>query len=234
MNPPTDAAAGPVRRPVFIARQSARPSGIVGRAIVWIMARETAELNERATTLLSLRPSDQVLEIGFGHGRTVARIATAVPQGRVAGVDVSDSMTRLAIRHNRRAVAAGRLDLRTGDAASLPLDDGQFDKALSVHTVYFWNDPRACLREVRRVLRPGARFVLGFTPSASAHAASFPAEVYTFYDENQIRAMLIAAGFESVELTRVGDAFLAVALVPSEALEGKLLVNLSTTRPGGR
>jgi SAM-dependent methyltransferase len=85
---------------------------------------------------------------------------------------------------------------------------------MSVHTVYFWKDPQACLREIRRVLRPGARFVLGFTRRVSLHTASFPAEVYTFYEDGQIRDMLTAAGFESVELTRFGEAALAVATVP--------------------
>ncbi len=202
-----------MNRPLFIARQSGKPSGIIGRVIAWIMARETADLNEKAVSLLSVRRSDSVLEVGFGHGRTVERIVAAVPQGHVTGIDVSGSMTRLAIRRNRRAVAEGRVALQTGSCASLPFNDGQFDKALSVHTLYFWNNPQACLREIRRVLRPGARFVLGFTRRVSRHAANFPAEVYTFYDEGQIQDMLTAAGFESVELTRVGEAALAVATV---------------------
>jgi ubiquinone/menaquinone biosynthesis C-methylase UbiE len=91
-----------VKRPLFIARQSGKPSSIVGRVIAWIMARETAELNEQAARLLSVRQSDSVLEVGFGHGRTVERIVAAVPQGHVTGIDVSDSMTRLAIRRNRK------------------------------------------------------------------------------------------------------------------------------------
>ena len=67
------------------------------------MAHETAALNEQAVRLLALRASDRVLEIGFGHGRTVKRIASAVTQGHVAGLDVSQTMTRLAIRRNRRS-----------------------------------------------------------------------------------------------------------------------------------
>lgn len=202
-----------MKRPVFIARQSANPSGTLGRVIAWIMARETAELNEQAVGLLCLRPSDSVLEVGFGHGRTVERIAAAVSQGHVAGIDVSEAMTRLAIGRNRSAVSEGRVDLRTGDSESLPFDDGRFDGALSVHTVYFWKDPLACLREIRRVLRPGARFVFGFNRRGTPRTANFPAEVYTFYDDDQIRDMLTEAGFESVALTRSGGRTLAVATV---------------------
>jgi ubiquinone/menaquinone biosynthesis C-methylase UbiE len=183
----------------------------MGRVIAWIMAAETAGLNERAVRLLSLTPSDRVLEVGFGHGRTIERIATIVTDGHVSGIDSSETMTRAATRHNRRAIASGRVDLRAGNCAALPFNDSQFDKALCVHTVYFWSDPEACLREIRRVLRPAARFVLGFTTSGSSRSASFPAEVYTFYDEHQIERMLANAGFHSVEFTRVGEAVLALA-----------------------
>jgi SAM-dependent methyltransferase len=118
-----------VKRPTFIARQSAKPSGALGRIIGRVMARETAELNEEAVRLLSVRPSDCVLEVGFGHGRTVERIAADVPQGHVTGIDVSQAMTRLATRRNRRAIGDGRVDLWTGDCAQLPFNSGQFDRA---------------------------------------------------------------------------------------------------------
>ncbi len=203
-----------MRRPEFIARQSSRPSGALGRVLAWIMARETANLNERAVAALDLRPTDRVLEIGFGHGRTVQRIAAAVPDGQVAGIDVSESMTRLANRRNRSAVAAGRVELRTGDAASLPFADGQFDKALSVHTIYFWPDLAACLRELHRVLRPGGALVLGFASKDNPRIAGYPASVYTFRDDREVAELLRAAGFASANLVPAATATLAIGLKP--------------------
>ena len=81
-----------MKRPGFIARQSARPTDLLGRLIANIVAHETADLNERAVRLLDPSPSDWVLEIGFGHGRTIERLARAVPQGRVCGLDVLRAM----------------------------------------------------------------------------------------------------------------------------------------------
>ena len=146
-----------MKRPVFIARQSASPSGLMGRVIAGIMAHETSDLNEHALRLLRPSPSDLVLEVGFGHGRTIERLASVVNTGRVCGIDVSESMLNMAVRRNRRAIAEGRVELRKGDCASIPFDAASFDGALSFHTLYFWSDPAGCLREIRRVLRPGAR-----------------------------------------------------------------------------
>jgi ubiquinone/menaquinone biosynthesis C-methylase UbiE len=151
-----------MKRPVFIAGQSARPSGLIGRVIAGVMARETSDLNERAVRLLRPSSFDRVLEIGSGHGRTIERVASVVHSGCVCGVDVSESMLNMAVRRNRRAIAEGRVELRKGECASIPFDAAIFDGVLSVHTLYFWSDPAACLREIRRVLRPGARLVLGF------------------------------------------------------------------------
>jgi ubiquinone/menaquinone biosynthesis C-methylase UbiE len=114
-----------MKRPVFIARQSARPSGLLGRVIAGVMAHETSDLNERAVHLLGPSPSDRVLEVGFGHGRTVARLANIVDKGRVCGIDASESMLNMATRRNRQPIAEGRVELRKADCASIPFDDAR-------------------------------------------------------------------------------------------------------------
>jgi SAM-dependent methyltransferase len=200
-----------MKRPLFIARQSARPSGVFGRVVAGVMARETADLNSRAVSLLAPSPTDRLLEVGFGHGRTIERIASVVTAGRVCGLDVSEAMLDMAVRRNRRAIAAGRVDLRMGDCESMPFDDACFDRALSVHTHYFWRDPTLCLREIRRVLRPSARLVLGFLRADSPRRTGFPPEVYAFHDQGEVKAMLVAAGFDSIEFVGIGECILALA-----------------------
>jgi arsenite methyltransferase len=94
----------------------------------------------------------------------------------------------------------------------MPFPDASFDGALSVHTLYFWSDPTACLREIRRVLRPEGRLVLGFLRAGSKSESSFPSEVYAFCDEGQVRAMLAAAGFDRIEFSQFGESTLALAI----------------------
>ena len=200
-----------MKRPVFIAQQSARPSGLIGRVIAGIMARETADFNEQAIRLLQPSPSDWVLEVGFGHGRTIERLASVVTDGRVCGIDVSEDMLNVAVRRNRRGVADGRVELHKGDCASMPFDAARFDRALSVHTLYFWSDPAACLQEIRRVLRPGARLVLGFLRADSPRRMRFPSEVYTFYDDEAVRTMWRPPDSNRFQLSRTGEASLATA-----------------------
>jgi ubiquinone/menaquinone biosynthesis C-methylase UbiE len=192
-----------MRRPEFIARQSRCPTGLLGLLIARVMAKETAEANTQLLSLLELQPTDHVLEIGFGHGRTVERAAFAVPQGFVAGIDLSDDMVRMATKRLRSLIDAGRAELRRGDSAGLPYDGDRFHKAYSLHTLYFWSNPVEHLREVHRVLKPAGRFVLGFTPGEDAHVrANFPATVYHFYRTDEARELMEQAGFRNLEMVR--------------------------------
>lgn len=188
-----------MRRPDFIARQARCPSGWLGWFLVRIMARETASENAEAIGLLDIQSSDQVLEVGFGHGRSLLAIAATLSEGCAVGVDVSDDMVRQLARRYHHLIAAGRLQVHCADSRQLPLADAQFDKVLAIHTIYFWNDPLVDLREIARVVKPGGRLVLGFRPRSDSRAvADLPASVYRFYDVDEVQHMLEQADFNVI------------------------------------
>ena len=205
-----------MRRPEFIARHGRCPSGFLGGLLARLMAYETAPENETALRLLDVQPSDHVLEIGFGHGRTIAMTSARARDGFVAGVDPSESMLRMARRRNRQRIAEGKVELVQGDATRLPYPDSRFDKVYSVHTLYFWADPAVTLREIRRVMKPGARFVLGFRPFDDQRLLDeFPAPIYKFYPRDEVQAFFRMVGFSAIQLltgpSRTGKVLFAVA-----------------------
>jgi ubiquinone/menaquinone biosynthesis C-methylase UbiE len=136
---------GVTKRLSLIAKQSSKPSGLLGRLIGNIMAMETSLENSATLDLLELRQGDRVLEIGFGHGKTIKRAASRYSGGLIAGVDQSELMVHMASRRNRDLIKVGRVELKLGDATTLPFADESFDKAFSVHTIYFWANPSQSL-----------------------------------------------------------------------------------------
>lgn len=199
-----------MRRPEVIARQSSRPTGVLGRIIATIMSYETSALNRATLDALQLCPTDRVLEIGYGHGRTLATAAQAVPRGQAVGIDASATMQHMAERRCRKLMGSGRVQLDVGDSAALPYPSGSFDAVYAVHTIYFWSDVAAQLREIHRVLKGGGRLVLGFRSSVDARAArNFPESIYTFRSLEQVRALLAQARFEIADDTpRTDDSAL--------------------------
>ncbi|MBX3025121.1 class I SAM-dependent methyltransferase [bacterium] len=202
-----------MRRPEFIARQSRRPSGLLGWLIGRIMEGETAPENDIAVERLALQAEDAVLEVGFGPGRTLQRMAELVIRGRVAGVDLSDDMVAAATRRCQRYIARGRMELRHGSVERLPFPDGFFDKALSVHTLYFWEQPEQACAELRRVLKRDGVLVLCFREKGDHHADDFPPAVYRFHAAADVGELLWGCGFGDVAIERPVAAARGLAIV---------------------
>jgi len=143
-------------------------SGVVGvaAALSMIAGREKdARLAER---LSRLAPGEIVVDIGCGPGAAVRRAARS---GATAiGVDPAPVMLRTA-----RLLTRGTpgVSYREGSAEAVPVPDGQAQVVWSIATVHHWRDLDAGLREVRRVLAPGGRFVAierRTRPDARGHA----------------------------------------------------------------
>jgi ubiquinone/menaquinone biosynthesis C-methylase UbiE len=163
------------------------------------MARTNYECATWVINLLQIQPSDKVLEIGFGPGVGIQLLAGLASTGYVAGVDPSEEMVQQATERN--ATTTRSVDLRRGSAESLPFEDNVFDKALAINSMQVWPDGMAGLREIRRVLKGGARIALGFTP-------------YSGQPKTGLIETLMAAGFTNPQVVEGDKGFCAIATKP--------------------
>jgi arsenite methyltransferase len=132
----------------FDARTSARTEATY-------QTPDIVEQRRATRAVLALEPGERVLDIGSGPGFLAAEMAAEVgPEGRVAGIDPSESMLAIARRHG------APVEYATGDALALPFADGSFDAAVATQVYEYVDDVPAALAEAGRVLRPGGRLLI--------------------------------------------------------------------------
>jgi ubiquinone/menaquinone biosynthesis C-methylase UbiE len=141
----------------------------------------------------------ELLDVGVGTGNLALTALERWPETRVTGIDASGEMVRavegLAARRLGEA-NRGRLRTETAFAAELPFADRTFDLAMSSFVLQLVPNRSKALREIRRVLRPGA--TLGYVTWLKDDRAFAPDRIF---DE-----LLDEFGFEDEEHDgRCGD-----------------------------
>lgn len=182
--------------PRFIAKQLSDPKGWFGPVIGYLMNRHNAKMNAFAIRLLEPGPSDQVLEIGFGGGLTLPKL---IESGAfVTGVDRSALMVERASEKFAAAVAHSRAVFLEGSVEALPIKAESVNKVCTVNTVYFWTSLDAGFAEIRRVLSPGGRVLVGFLPKDRMDKLGMPEDIFTTRSQQDVIAALTKVGFDSV------------------------------------
>ena len=107
---------------------------------------------------LDLKPDDRVLDIGCGDGRNTAAMASAVPDGRVVGTDLSADFIAYASRHyppeRHPNLAFRACDMRQLDY------DAAFTVVFSNAAMHWVRDHRPVLAGISRALVPRGRCLL--------------------------------------------------------------------------
>ncbi|HWM54953.1 MAG TPA: methyltransferase domain-containing protein [Solirubrobacterales bacterium] len=158
----------------------------------WVEAPHPVVTPERLRSVLRPEPGERLLEIGPGTGYYTLDMARWVgPEGKVEIFDLQQeflehTMGRAAKRDLANVVAT------QGDATDLPYEDGSMDAVILTAVLGEIPDPGAALREIRRVLQPTGRLVVGelfgdphFTTRASLqHQAAAAGLAYESHSGN--------------------------------------------------
>jgi SAM-dependent methyltransferase len=164
----------------------------------------------------------EVLDLGCGSGRALARLAEAFPNSRFTGLDASERAIESA-RLEARASGLRNLAFEAGDAAE-PFGWDRFDFVLAFDAIHDQAAPAAVLANVAAALRPGGVFLMqeiagtGFLHADALHPlATFlytvsclhcmtvslsagGAGLGAMWGERTARRMLADAGFGQVDV----------------------------------
>lgn len=175
-----------------VVGQAHHPRGAAGKVTAWEMALRPSnrQRNRWVVSLLDVRPSDRVLEIGFGPGVAIAALVRAGAD-HVYGIDHSEVMLQQASRRNAAAIRAGRVTLIQAPVDQIPPAlDAPLDAILAVNSLGFWADSAERLVELRGRLAPGGRIAIAAQPRRPGATAATSNNA-----ARDIKSLLDGAGF---------------------------------------
>ncbi|MCZ4280931.1 metalloregulator ArsR/SmtB family transcription factor [Kiloniella laminariae] len=134
----------------------------------------------------------ELLDIGTGTGRVLELVASDVKSA--IGVDISREMLAIA-RNNIDRAGLGNCQVRQGDMYQLPFASDRFDAVSLNMVLHYALDPRMCLREAARVLKPGGRVILvDFAPHRMDSLRDDHAHHWLGFEDTQIEEFCSEAG----------------------------------------
>lgn len=187
----------------FLAAQLCQPSGLFGKFMMAdLLNKHNEKMNHFAVERLDIQPTDKVLDIGFGGGITIAEMLKMIDTGKIYGIDFSLVMVEQAKQKFKPEIESNKVSIEFGDVKQLAFAEKKFDKICTVNTIYFWNEPLANLKEIKRVLKSDGKLVVG-TRSADK-MKELPVTQYNFrlYDPEAVRDLLVESGFNNVSIDR--------------------------------
>lgn len=108
----------------------------------------------------SIGAGETVLDIGCGAGMDLLLAARRVgPSGKAIGVDMTEAMVERA-RASARSANLAQVEVRQGDATSLPVEDSSVDVVTTNGVINLVPEKQRAFEEIRRVLKPGGRLHL--------------------------------------------------------------------------
>jgi ubiquinone/menaquinone biosynthesis C-methylase UbiE len=143
-----------------VLRQWRKPTGRLGRVLVWAMNFSHSILTDWGLKHILINKNYTILDVGCGGGGTVHKLAGIAVEGKVYGVDLSEDSITVSRRTNKRFIKMGRVDIQNSSVSSLSFPDNMFDLVTAVNTYYYWPNLVDDLKEVLRVLKPGGKLMI--------------------------------------------------------------------------
>ena len=191
--------------PQQMAAQLRRPHGFMASKVAQCMNKANRVLYDGAWKALDLRDCLSVLEIGFGNGLFFPELAKQAKELKLHGLDFSADMVQQTTANNKELIASGTLSLHHGASDRMPFADALFDRVFCINVVYFWDDPAAHLREVRRVLKPGGTFTAVLRRKSFMEKLPFAAHGFTMYEQADWEVVLQRNGFAPISTTVIQE-----------------------------
>ncbi len=182
------------------AAQLRKPYGENGIKTGEWMSHGNQHIIRAALELVSAKAGDNILEVGMGNGFFVKEIVSKHPKIFYTGCDYSALMIEESQKENAEWILNGQATFVLSEFLALPFAGHSFNKIVTINTIYFWDEEVKVLNEIKRVLQPNGKFIIGFRPKHQTEKYPFTKYGFNLFSKDSIVKLLSENGFEVNEV----------------------------------
>lgn len=186
----------------YIDSQYGNPSGALGKYIGEKMVKQHQPETYWTIDLLALNKDERLLELGCGAGFAMKLLLQEASVHKITGVDLSETVLKLARKRNWHELLKGSARLVQGDVQQLPFEDQQFTRVYSIQSIYFWDHIDETTAEIYRVLKSNGRVVLTLSNGKSGVLWGGINEMI----EEKLIPSMNRQGFKNIEIQKGPDS----------------------------
>lgn len=181
---------------IELEKQLSHPTGETGIEVGEMMNQSNRGMILSSINALHIESDDHVFELGHGNGKHISLLFEKGKDLHYTGLELSETMHRAARTVNHDLEQAGQATFRVYDGLPFPLEDETVNKAFTVNTIYFWNNPNLVLDEFYRVLKTDGVLAIGFAMKHMMEKLPFTGDRFHLYDDTDISNLINASRFE--------------------------------------
>ena len=185
------------------------------KAAIWdeiIAEKDTAKL-QRMANLLNIEQDSCLLDVGTGTGVFVPLLLNKIDKGGLlVALDVAEEMLKM----SRAKCFRGNIEYLHADTSCIPAGKEIFDAIVCYSSFPHFQDKRWAFAEIFRVLKKGGSLFICHTSSKAAineiHRGIPLLESDIIPEEDQMRNMLLAAGYSDITIDDLADSYMLSAI----------------------
>lgn len=205
----------PIQEPQEQAKQLRKPQGAKGIVVGKQMNVSNKYINLHTIAVVNPTANDTILEVGMGNGFFVKNIINTCPTIQYYGIDYSDEMVIEAKKRNRLAIKNKRAKFLKACGSKVAFKEAYFDKIFTINTIYFWENPKLILTELKRVLKDEGEIIIAFRPKHNLEKFEFTKFGFSLLTKLQVINLLYQNELLCTEITEIKE--------PQQEVWGKII-----------
>jgi ubiquinone/menaquinone biosynthesis C-methylase UbiE len=199
-------------------RENSEWTGIRGKIGAWLLdnpLRKRREARFLDLVLESIRGNETVLDVGAGSGFFSIPVAQKLKTGSVVCLDLSPEMLARLQKKVERLGLTDRVRIAQSEASSSGLPGESVDVVISNAVLHELPNPKAVLKEIARVLKPGGSVMI-----KDFNKDSLQGKIVSLFhhkDEqgpftpNELKNCLTEMGLRDIKTIPIKGSFIATA-----------------------